>query len=222
MALILYLTKVPKFKSPKTDTYVTIPIKKLELIDKYLTWRRVKLNGGNAGNTFMEWCGVPMSELPDIFVVKYYTQHFTLKTFYDEYAGETEGYTIFEELGRIVKANHIFRWFIENVMDGKPDGAPHQISKNHLTELLIACLKVRKGFKFIDHDDYFGDQYSVDEKLAMKYLPLMDEKDQGYFFGAKTYNETYSYHVNQMIQIIEEILSTTNFEQETVYLTASW
>lgn len=222
MALILCLTRVPKYQDIKTDEYVTIPIKKLELIDQYFTWKMVRSMGGNAGDSLMEWCGVPMSELPHKYVVNYYREFFTRKKFYDEYAGETEGCTIFEELARIVKANQIFRWFIENVMDGKPDGKPHEISKDHLTELLIACLKVRKGFKFIGHDDYFGDEYSVDEKLAVKYLPLMDEKDQGYFFGSKTYNVTYSRHVNQMIQIIEDILSTTDFEKETVYLTASW
>jgi hypothetical protein len=47
-------------------------------------------------------------------------------------------------------------------------------------------------------------------------------EEQGYFFGSKSYDVNYAKHVIEMIDIIENILNTTNFEEETVYFNAIW
>jgi hypothetical protein len=220
MALIMYLTKAPNYQDIITDEYITIPREDIELIDKYFTWGMVRSEGGNAGNTLEEWCGIPASKLPHKYIINHYREFFTMKKFYHEYIGDTKGCTIFDQLARIVKANQIFRWFIENVMDGKPDRQYHEVSARQLFDLLFACKVVRKGFKLIEHDEHYGDKYSVNETVARKYLPLLEE--QGYFFGSKDYDINYAAHVLEMIDIIENILKTTDFKKETVYFNATW
>lgn len=220
MALIMYLTKAPRYQNIYTDEYETIPRKDIELIDMYFTWGMVRSDGGNAGNTLEEWCGIPESELPHKYIVTYYREFYELKSVYDEYMGQTDVCTIFDQLARIVKANHIFRWFIENVMDNKPDNEYHEVTKDNLVDLLSACKQVRSGFKLIEHDQYYGDKYSVDEELAKAHLPLLE--NQGYFFGSKSYDINYAKHVIDMIGVLEGILSTTDFNKETVYFNAIW
>jgi hypothetical protein len=105
-------------------------------------------------------------------------------------------------------------------MEDKADREYYEVSRDQLMKLLNACEHVRSGFTFIKHDEYFGDKYSVDEEIAKEYLPLMEE--QGYFFGSKSYDVNYAKHVVEMIDIIENILNTTNFEEETVYFNAIW
>ena len=220
MALIMYLTKAPKYQNIDTDEYETIPRKNIELIDKYFTWQMVRSEGGNAGNTLMGWCGVPQSELPHKYIVNYYNDFFTPKEFYEEYIGKTKEYTIFDQLARIVKANQIFNWFIKNVMNGTPDGEYHEVTKDQLMDLLNVCKNVRNGFTLIDHDEDDGDTYSVDKEIAQEQLPIMEK--QGYFFGTKNYDANYARHVVEMIDILENVLNTTDFDKETVYFNAIW
>ena len=220
MALIMYLTKAPRYQNIITDEYETIPRKDIELIDKYFTWQMVRSEGGNAGNSLMEWCGVPKSELPHKYVVNYYNDFFTLKDVYEEYVGQTKVHTIFDQLARLVKANQIFRWFIENVMSNTPDSEYHEVTRDQIVDLLNACKEVRKGFTLIGHDEDLGDEYTVDEEIAKAFLPLMEE--QGYFFGTNKYDIHYARHIVEMIDVLENILNTTDFEKETVYFNAIW
>lgn len=220
MALIMYLTKVHRYQNLTTNTYETIPLDDLVLIDKYFTWKMVKANGGNSGNSLEEWCGIPETKLSHKYVVNYYHDFFTLKQFYQEYIGETEGYSVFSQLARIVKANQTFRWFIENVMGGKPDNKYHEVSKEQFADLLYACRRVRKGFTLIDHDENLGDRYSVNEDVAKQYLPLMDEK--GFFFGTDSYGVAYARTTIQTLHAVKHILDTTDFDKETIYFNATW
>lgn len=220
MALIMYLTKAPRYQNIDTDEYETVPRKDIELINKYFTWKMVRSEGGNAGNSLKEWCGIPQSELPHKYVVNYYREFFTPKSFYEEYIGQVTEHTIFDQLARIVKANQIFRWFVENVMSNTPDTAHHEVAKEKLEDLLDACKRVSEGFTLIGHDDYYGDRYSVDEELAKTFLPLMEERGQS--FGTREYDSNYARHIMQVSDILNTILTTTDFEKETVYFNAIW
>lgn len=127
--------------------YETIPIKDLALIDKYFFWTMLRYEGKTDACTLEEWCGIPESKLPHKYVVNYYRDYFTEKRFYNEYCGETEGFTIFSQQTRIVKANQIFRWFIEHVMNGRVDEGYHEVTRKQLAKLLHSCKRVREGFK---------------------------------------------------------------------------
>jgi len=214
MALIMYLTKAPRYQNIMTDEYETIPREDIVLIDKYFNWQRAKAEGKDSGNTLEEWCGIPESKLAHKYIVNYYNDFYVEKTMYHEYMGEIETYSIFDQLARIVKANHIFNWFIKNVMNGVANKDFYEITKENLISLLNDCLKV---------ESMFGNnngKYVVNETVSKEYLPLMEEK--GMFFGTDRYDHIYADQVIEVANIIKNILETTDFEKETIYLNAIW
>ena len=216
MALIMYFTRIPRYKNILTDEYETIPRDDIVLIEKYFNWKRVRETGNQYNcDSLEDWCGIPESKLPHKYVVNYYRDFYTPKKQYVEYVGEVEGYSLFEQLARFAKVNQVFNWFIKNVMGGKVDQEYYEVTKKQFEELLGACNKVRSGFTNIGEDEY-----TINEELAKEYLPLMEE--QGYMFGLKEYSSYYAVQVIEMIDIISNILDTTDFEKQTVYFNAIW
>lgn len=220
MALIMYLTKAPKLQDLRTEEYNTVPFNDVLLVDKYLNRQRAKEMGRDIGDTFEDWCGVSEDKLPDSWTISYLSDFYTPKTMYHEQWGETETYSIFDQIARIVKANQIFHWFIEHVMGGNPDKDHHVVTREHLVDLLTTCEQVMEKCELSKHDEWFGDLYSVDEEFAKKHLPLMDEK--GLFFGTSTYGSDYAKDVVDTLHVIKNVLEETDFEKETIYFNAIW
>lgn len=214
MALIMYLEKVPRYQNIMTDEYETIPRDDIVLIEKYFNWKKAKEDGKDSGSTLEEWCGIPESRLPHKYIVNYYGDFYTPKHKYNEYAGEIEAYGLFEHLARFVKVNHIFNWFINNVMNGNIDKTFYEVTKMQLEDLLNVCNKVTNGF--IKN----GDEYVVNEDIAKDVLPILENK--GYFFGTDIYGTIYAKQVIEVANAVKKILATTDFEKETVYFNASW
>lgn len=220
MALIMYLTKAPRYQNIHTNEYETIPLYDLVLIDKYFFWSMCRAEGKTDACTLEEWCGIPESRLPHKYVVNYYREFFTEKRFCKEYIGNATGFSIFSQAARIVKANQIFRWFIENVMDGTADKEYHEVTKGHLEKLVYACKRVRETIIQVRNDDSGDAQFTVNEDIAQQYLPLMDEP--GLFFGTNRYGTVYVADIIRTQRAVEQILHTTDFEKETVYFNAIW
>lgn len=214
MALIMYLTKAPRYQNIITDEYETISRDDIVLIDKYFNWKRAKAEGKDSGNTLEEWCGISEDKLAHKYIVNYYNEFYLKKTVYHEYMGEVETYSIFDQLARMVKANQIFNWFINNVMNNTVDHNYYEVTKENLECLLTACNTVQNCF------DYNDGKYTVNENIAKECLPLMDQR--GLFFGTDSYNEVYADQVIETIKIVNNILETTDFEKEVVYFNAIW
>lgn len=214
MALIMYLTKAPRYQNIVTDEYETIPRDDIVLIDKYFNWKRAKAEGKNSGNTLEEWCGIPESKLASTYVVNHYSNFYDKKNMYHEHMGYIETYSVFDQLARIVKANQIFNWFINNVTNGAIDDNYYDVSKDNLENLLSACNNVINGI--INNDNHL----IVDEVIAHEILPIMEQR--GLFFGVDSYNEIYAQQVIEVSNIVNHILETTDFEKETVYFNAIW
>ena len=220
MALILYLTKAPRYQNIITGEYETIPFSDLVLIDKYYFWSMLRAEGKTDALALEEWCGIPENKLPHKYVVNYYRAFFTKKHFHKEYDGDIEGFSIFAQAARIVKANQIFRWFIENVMNGNPDREHYEVTEHQLADLLSTCRRVQHDFRLVSNDEYYGKQFSVDELVAKQHLPLMEETC--YFFGTNQYDTVYATNVIKTLEVIKHILDTTDFEKEVIYFNATW
>lgn len=220
MALIMYLTKAPRYQNILTDEYETIPLDDLALIDKYFFWSMRRAEGKTDAYTLEEWCGIPESKLPHKYIINYYREFFTEKRFYKEHIGKVTGLSIFNQAARIVKANQLFSWFIENVMDGKVDKEYYEVTKNQLETLLIACEKVLAGCLLQKINDFGDKHYTVNKEIAKQHLPLM--KETGYFFGPDKYNSIYAMQVIGAYDTVKQILDATDFEIETVYFNAIW
>lgn len=204
MALIMYFTRAPRYKN--------ITIKDIKMMESYFRWQYEKAIGSRYGNgTFENWCGHSESELPETEVIDYYKHFFTKKTIHIEGIGKQESNSVVEQLARLVKTNHIFNWFIKNVMDNVINQEYYEVTKEQLESFLQTCYKVK---------DTFNNEHSVDENVAKELLPLMDEA--GYFFGPNTYSEFYTDSVVKVIEIVDNILKTTDFEKQTIYFNATW
>lgn len=210
MALIMYLNRAPRYK----DT----TIKDIMLIESYFAWQHEnEIKSQYSCDSFEKWCGTPDNELPDMAIIEYYKQFYTKKDMYTEYIGKTSVYSILEQLARIVKNNQAFNWFIHNVMDNNINEEYYEVSKAQFEELLNTCNKVKDSFELSETGGY---PYIVNEDVAKELFPLLEQR--GYFFGLDQYNGRYAEQIIELIEIIENILETTDFETQMIYFNASW
>lgn len=200
MALTMYLTIAPRYKNTT--------VKEIQLIGSYFNWLHEKEIGSKyAVDTFEKWCGHSEIELPNKDILDYY------KTFWN--SGN-----LFKQAARIVKANQIFNWFIKNVMNETIDSDYHEVNKEQIECLLNKCKKIIDSLVFVEKNKYNEDEYTVDEGVAKELLPLMENR--GYFFGPIEYNNLYANQIIAIANILENILTTTDFKQQTIYFNATW
>ena len=109
--------------------------------------------------------------------------------------------SIFKDAGYWRKANAIHKWFVDNCQDGVDECQLSEVTEGKLQELLDACKSVK-----------------VDNKLAGDLLP----PQSGFFFGSTEIDEWYMQDIDQTIDILSELLDTTDFEKEIVFYQSSW
>lgn len=114
---------------------------------------------------------------------------------------------IIEDCGYWRKANHIHRWFVENVQDGEDDCKEYYVTKELLEKLLEDCQNIKSN-----------------PTLAVDLLPTQD----GFFFGGTDYDEYYWEVIDQTIEIITNVLNDKEeingktFLRGEIYYQSSW
>lgn len=86
------------------------------------------------------------------------------------------------EVGYWRKANHIHKWFVDNVQEGKDDCEYYYVSKDDVAKLLETCRAVLN-----------------DRTLAVKLLPTQS----GFFFGGTEYDDYYFEDIELTVKILE-------------------
>ncbi len=112
---------------------------------------------------------------------------------------ETDLWDETEEFAYWRKFDALHKWFVENVCEGNDDCEYWNIEREKLEEFL-SILK------------------SLTPENCDELLPTQS----GFFFGSADHDEWYWNDVNKTIPIIETILNETDFENETLWYTASW
>ena len=194
MGLDMYLEKMPRYESA-----TAIDVYRLE---QYFDWKR-KQNE----YTFEKWCGIKYEDVPTGEIRKFYEPLFKIK--YANYDTEKKfGYgSLMEEVGYWRKVNAIHNWFVKNVQDGIDDCNYHnEVTKEKLEELLDICNTVVNSY------------YKNDLSTVSDLLPTQS----GFFFGSTDYDKWYIKDIEDTIDIILEVLNTTNFEKEMIYYRSSW
>lgn len=113
------------------------------------------------------------------------------------------------------KANHIHKWFVDNVQDGKDDCKYYPFDKEKLLELKIVCEKVlairdeiiaANKPKEPDETNYkYNERILKDvSKGKMEELKKLLPTVEGFFFGGTEYNQYYFSDVEDTINIINE------------------
>jgi hypothetical protein len=99
------------------------------------------------------------------------------------------------------KANHIHKWFVDNVQDGEDNCADYYVSREALTELRRRCQQVL---------DF--------RHLAVDNLPTAS----GFFFGNTDYDEYYFQDVERTVKFIDAALRLQETENWDIEYSSSW
>ena len=100
------------------------------------------------------------------------------------------------------KANHIHKWFVDNVQDGEDNCASYYVGREALDELRRRCQQVL---------DF--------RHLAVDNLPTAE----GFFFGTTDYDEYYFRSVEQTVKIIDAALLLLDADKSwDIEYSSSW
>lgn len=192
MGLDMYLNRMPRYRHATA--------KDVSAVGNYFKWVEYNLKHKDEKCTFKEWCGI--AKVPQQNIIDFYKPYYTMK--YSHWDTEHEyGYmSVMEQVGYWRKANAIHQWFVDNVQDGEDDCDYHnEVTKEVLEDLLDICQQV------LDNHD-----------LAYELLPTQS----GFFFGGTEYDEYYFDDIKDTIEIIKNVLETTDFDKEMIYYVSSW
>ena len=123
--------------------------------------------------------------------------------------------TIFISLGSWRKTNHIHNWFVDNIQDSIDNCGVYEVSKEQLEKLLDTCKEVLINSNLIGQE---GHKYIKEPSMARRLLPTTS----GFFFESIEYDDWYLENIKLTIEIVEEVLKTTDFEKEIVMYSSSW
>lgn len=112
------------------------------------------------------------------------------------------------------EANAIHKWFVDNIQRGVDDCGMYEVSKHGVSQLLLVC----EIIKMTCIKPYNGTYRVVNQKTAKEFLPTYE----GHFFGSTEYDATYAKNVIQTVSMLEEIIDTFDFENNTLCYVAWW
>jgi hypothetical protein len=128
------------------------------------------------------------------------------------------------------KANHIHRWFVENVQNDTDDCKAYYVSSEQLTELRDICREVIKASKLVKGKITNGytyengewkpiledGKYIEDASKARELLPTQI----GFFFGSEEYDQYYLDDVKYTEKILTDLLAEPS--RADFYYQSSW
>lgn len=148
---------------------------------------------------------------------------------------ENESYESWKErrVGYWRKANQIHKWFVDNVQDGNDDCGNYVVSKEQLIDLYKIVTRILKETKMTPDGnthleyEYDGELRKEVEKpdLVIDNPELCEEllpTQEGFFFGSQAYDEWYYEDMLNSYVILNNILSTIDFETEEIVYSSSW
>jgi hypothetical protein len=103
------------------------------------------------------------------------------------------------EAGYWRKANHIHKWFVDYIQEGKDECEEHYVTRDYLNKLHKVCQEV------LD-----------DNTKASTLLPTAE----GFFFGGKDYDQWYYADIANTIKIIDNALALPDCWD--LYYRSSW
>lgn len=115
---------------------------------------------------------------------------------------------VVEEVGYWRKANHIHKWFVDNVQKGIDDCREYRVSEDQLKQLLETCKEVLSA---------------KDDEVSSRLLPT----SSGFFFGETGYSEYYYEDIENTIGIIEGVFdldedTLATYVNGDIYYESSW
>lgn len=117
---------------------------------------------------------------------------------------------VIEEVGYWRKANHIHKWFVDNVQKGIDDCGEYNVSEDQILRLLYTCKSVLE-----DYEQTGGTK-------AHELLPT----GNGFFFGSTEYDKYYFQDVKNTLEIVKDLFELDEEGQmyldSDIYYSSSW
>jgi len=104
------------------------------------------------------------------------------------------------QIGYWRKANHIHKWFVDNIQNGVDDCGIYYVERKQLEELKELCLNVLEN-----------------KQQAHELLP----RQKGFFFGSQEYDKHYFEDIKRTIKIIDSALKLPD-DFVWIYYESSW
>lgn len=224
MGLDMYLMRMPRHKGADAND--------VSRVEGFLGWLQAKFDGSEyAKCSFTQWCGE--EKMPSMDDIEFYSDYY--KATYSDWDTEKKHpwWRIKEEVGYWRKANHIHKWFVDNIQNGVDDCGYHrEVREADLVELLETCNAVLENCKLVDGKICNGYRYEDGVKI-----PIMDDgryvedssvaeemlpTTSGFFFGGTDYDEWYIEDIKNTINIITNVIETTDFNTQMLYYGSSW
>lgn len=226
MGLDSYLNRMPRYKN------VTATV--VEAVEDYFDWQKAKKEGGEyTKRAWREYCGGDKNILLDNDIISYYKQFYNTKYRNWDTEHKYEYSSIIDEVGYWRKENMIHQWFVDHVQEGVDDCRyHHECTKEILEELLDTCEKVKqiavlKPGKIVNGQTFtngkWGNCYEDGEVIVnANAVAALLPTQGGFFFGGTEYDNWYMRGVEDTIDVLTQVLETTDFEKEMVYYVSSW
>lgn len=226
MGLDMYLHRMPRWKNATA--------KNVCAVEGYLDWlEKCKDPESKAKQyTLKEWNGVDENDIiPES--LEFYRHFYTEKFYYWDVERKYGRRRIIEQVGYWRKANQIHNWFVENIQDGVDDCDYHrEITKADLEKLLAICNKIKDIAVMEEGSIVNGHSYKDGQWTPMfedgAFIVNADEIEtllptqSGCFFGSTGYDTYYMQDIETTIEIITEVLETTDFDIQMIYYVSSW
>ncbi len=158
---------------------------------------------------------------------------YTEKYYYWDVARRHPHKMLYEPVGYWRKENHIHKWFVDNVQDGNDNCDMYIVSREQLEALRDVCKKVLEVVRLKDGVIQTGIRYTQENGHEVMTEPgkVVDNKEacaellptcNGFFFGDDSYDEYYIHGVEKTVEIINNVLETTDFNTQTITYCSSW
>ena len=218
MGLDMYLHKTKRIGDATPE--------QLNAVNKYFYY----LENGH-GYSMKEWCEIGIEEV-DMKLAELYKDEYIQRYSHWDTEKKYGWKTIFQQIASWRKANHIHKWFVDNVQDGEDDCGIYEVTKERFEKLRCICKevlaasklvpgKIKNGYRYVNGKEipvYEDGKYIEDPSVARVLLPTQD----GFFFGGTEYDQWYYQDVKDTVEIIEKVLAKTEFEHEIVMYSSSW
>lgn len=143
-----------------------------------------------------------------------------------------QAYNKSTEIGYWRKANEVHKWFVDNCQNGVDDCGCYQVDKSDIENLLEICNTIKSSITLIEREAEvvigYNKEGQIKEKRKIKYIEdssICEEllpTESGFFFGGTDYDEWYAHDIDETIEILERVLTETDFEKEIVFYHSSW
>lgn len=139
---------------------------------------------------------------------------------------------IVEKVATWRKANHIHKWFVDNVQDGNDDCGVYYVTREQIEKLLRLCREVVSKAKLVlkkvhvyteykngETNDIYKEDYLIENAEEIRdLLPTF----RGFLYGTSEYDRHYLDSVKYTISVLDEVLENEDSFNVSYEYSSSW